>query len=162
MKNKGAAHPASASDIEKLVKEVEAFASRVKKYTVTLTADERRRLMRFRPGGEKLIGLVTELSQKHHASVPGACVDDMRTDLEAAQRLQPLADALRAIADRVEDTINESQAECWWTAMAFYTALARMAETDPQLDQDLGPATDFFTMGRRTRKTTPITDDDAA
>jgi hypothetical protein len=66
-----------------------------------------------------------------------------------AQRLAPLAPLLESLAQRVSDTILQAQSECWWAAMAFYSALARLSSVDPELEVALKPAVEFF--ARRSR-----------
>ncbi len=78
----------------------------------------------------------------------------MNADLQLAKRLQPLADAVSDLSLLLSDTMLEAHSEAWWSATAYYTALARMAPADPNLEAALKPAVDFFATGRRGAKTT--------
>ena len=90
------------------------------------------------------------LAARHEVSLPRISVDDMNGDLTLAQRLLPIAQALANVSRTVTDTILQAQSECWWAATAFYSALARLSDADPQLEGALKPVVDFFARRRRT------------
>jgi hypothetical protein len=73
----------------------------------------------------------------------------MKIDLLVAQRLRPLADAVKSVQQRLDDTVLEAQSECWWAATAFYTSLSRMMDADAKLEVALKPIIAFFAIGRR-------------
>jgi len=95
------------------------------------------------------VELVRDLSPGHQIALPRISVNDMTQDLVLAQRLAPLAALLETLSQKVTDTILQAQSECWWAAMAFYTALTRLTDTDPELEDALKPAVEF--MARRPR-----------
>ncbi len=154
MQDKVGQHVPSASQVEKLITELEKLASSTGKFTIALTTEERKHTLKFRPGGEKIVALLGQLVQKHGVSLPGVSVDGMNADLELATVLAPLDVAAAAFAQRVSDTRLEAESECWWAATAFYTALARTAESDPTLAAALKPVIEFFATGRRKKAAT--------
>jgi hypothetical protein len=95
------------------------------------------------------VELVRDLSPGHPIALPRISVNDMTQDLVLAQRLAPLAALLETLSQKVTDTILQAQSECWWAAMAFYTALTRLSDVDPELENALQPAVEF--MARRPR-----------
>jgi hypothetical protein len=72
--------------------------------------------------------------------------------LTLAQRLRPLAEASRQLSRRLDDTILNARSECWWSATALYTALARVATGNPELEAALAPVVDFFAIGKRKKQ----------
>jgi hypothetical protein len=140
----------STQEIERLVKDVENLAAKIPKFTLTLSAEERLRTTKMRASGDRLVGLVSDLANRHEVALPRISVEDMNDDLQLAQRLMPLAMALASVSQTISDTILQAQSECWWAATAFYTALTRLSDVDPQLESALKPAVEFFARRRRT------------
>jgi hypothetical protein len=140
----------SAEEIQELVKDIETFTVKIEKFTLMLSAEERQRTTKMRGRGERVVELVGGLAARHRVALPRISVDDMTQDLVLAQRLAPLARLLESLSQRVADTILEAQSECWWAAMAFYSALTRLSNADPELENALKPAVEFFARRPRT------------
>jgi hypothetical protein len=153
MKNRVGHVIPSTDDIQRLVKDVEAVGSKIEKYAVTLSAEERKHTTKMRVRGERIVELVGELATRHEVALPRISVDDMNDDLVLAQRIAPLAQALAKVSQKVADTILQAQSECWWAATAFYSALSRLSDADPELEGALKPAVEFF--ARRPRSEPP-------
>ena len=142
--------------VESLVEDVVAIQKRIEKFTVSLTREERVSSAKMRTGGEGVVGAVGQLAEEHEIALPQITVQGMTADLTLAQRLRPLAEAARQLSQRVDDTILTAQSECWWSATAFYTTLARVAAVSPTLQEALRPIVDFFAQGPR-KKAPPAT-----
>jgi hypothetical protein len=149
MKNRVGSVIPSAEEIQQLVKDIEAFAAKIEKFTLMLSTEERQRTTKMRVRGERVVELVGSLAAGRQIAMSSISVNEMNADLVLAQRLAPLAPLLDTLAQRVSDTILEAQSECWWAAMAFYAALTRLADVDPELEDALKPAVEFF--ARRPR-----------
>ena len=139
----------SEQEIQRLVKEVESLGEKIQKFTLRLSAEERQRTTKMRASGERIVELVGTLATRNEVSLPRISVEDMKNDLVLAQRLAPLAQALQNVSQTVSDTILQAQSECWWATTAFYSALARLSDVDPQLEGALKPAVEFFARRRR-------------
>jgi len=139
----------SAEEIQQLVKDIETFAAKIDKFTLMLSADDRQHTTKMRVRGERVVELVGSLAARHQVMLPRISVGDMNADLALAQRLAPLASQLETLSQKVSDTILQAQSECWWAAMAFYSALTRLSDVDPELEEALKPAVDF--LARRPR-----------
>jgi hypothetical protein len=98
----------------------------------------------MRARGERVVELVGTLAARHQVALPRISVIDMNADLALAQRLAPLAQLLETLSQKVADTILQAQSECWWAAMAFYSALTRLSDVDPELEDALKPAVEFL------------------
>jgi len=88
-----------------------------------------------------------EISQE--LKLPKISLQAMKDDLDLQAVLAPLLLELQSLTQRIEDTIVEAQAECWWATTAYYTALHRMSAADPELAESLKPAAEFFATGKR-------------
>lgn len=142
----------SEREVAKLVEDVHAIERRIERFTISLSRDQRIAVLKFRNGGEPIVQTVGELAERHELALPGISVDAMRADLLLAQRLAPLATAIEALAQRVDDTILEAKSESWWAATAIYTALSRLASASPAIETALQPVVAFFALGRRGAK----------
>lgn len=145
----------SQQEIDKLLREIDAITAKVEAYTVALTTEQRAATTKMRTGGESLAATIGHLATEHGLALPSISVEAMNADFLLAERLKPLAEAARALASRIDDTVLEAQSEGWWAATAFYTSLARISGTLPALQSALKPVVDFFAVGRRKPKATP-------
>lgn len=143
------------AEVAKLVRAIEAVAVKVERYTVKLTAQERKGLLKFRPGGEAIVELVARLAIKYKSNADDTPVDGMKADLELSQRLRPLTAAAELLARTLDDTELEAEGECWHAATANYTLLNLLARNNPTLASELEPARAFFATGPRRKKPGP-------
>nr|HEX4317154.1 hypothetical protein [Kofleriaceae bacterium] len=150
----GSKIPASAL-VSKLQKALEHAQSESLPFAVELTPDERKRALKWRPGGDVVVELVGRLVEAYGITLPGITVEDMNKDLELARSLVALGAAAERYAQLINDTILQAQAECWWAATAYYTTLSRLADANPSLQDALKPAVDFFAHGPRATKPAP-------
>src|SRR6185503_5579612 len=98
MKNRLGSVIPSDQEIARLVKDIESVGARVAKFTLTLSAEERRHTTKMRANGEQVVELVGDLAVEHEVSLPRIAVEDMSDDLTLAQRLAPLAQALDKVS----------------------------------------------------------------
>jgi hypothetical protein len=139
-------------EIEALVAQIQGIEAKLERYTVLLTAEQRKATTKMRSGGETIVPKVGVLATEHGVALPGVSVDGMLADLALAQRLAPLSAAIQGLQRRVDDTVLEAQSECWWAATALYSALARASGATPKLEASLRPIVEFFAVGRRVKK----------
>jgi hypothetical protein len=154
MQDKVGSKVPSEAEIAKLVDVLGDVRRKMDAWSVSLTDEERRRVLRFPGGGDAVIALMSRLARKHGVSLPGVDVDAMDADLLLLTRIAPLLEALDALGARASDTAREAGAEAWWSATAIYTALSRTADADPELQAEIKPATQFFARPRK-RQTPP-------
>lgn len=140
----------SDQEIQQLVKDIESLGAKIQKFTLRLSAEQRQRTTKMRVSGERIVEMVGALATRHEVSLPRISVQDMKNDLTLAQRLAPLAQALEIVSRTIGDTILQAQSECWWATTAFYSALARLSDIDPQLEGELKPVVEFFAKRRRS------------
>ncbi|WP_437765507.1 hypothetical protein WMF27_29575 [Sorangium sp. So ce281] len=151
MQNKVGNNVPSEKVIQGLVEELSSLEEKVKKFTVELTAEERKATTKMRTGGEPIARHVGELADANGVTLPKISVEGMKADLLLIERMKPLQAAVDDLAQRIADTILQAQSEAWWAATAYYTTLSRMAAADAKLERSLKPAVDFFAIGRRKK-----------
>jgi hypothetical protein len=142
----------SEPEVKKQVQQLQEIAKRSEGWAVKLYPERRRQLLKFRPGGERVVERVARLAQKYSVDSDDTPVEGMLADLMLAQRLQPLVDAARILSGRYADTVLEAQAECWHAATALYTLLKARARDNRELAAELDEVTKFFAIGRRRPK----------
>ena len=153
MENKVGDTVPSEDTINATNEELTKARQKLKPFLVSLSVEERRRALRFRPGGEAIVALMAKLARQTGVSLPGVSVEGMEGDLALSNGLSSVEENAQAFLDAVSDTRLQALSEAWWAATALYTSLSRVADSDPELARALKPATEFFAVGRRTPKT---------
>src|ERR1700722_3504272 len=95
-----------------------------------LTPAQKRHALKFRKGGDKIIGQLGNLAQQQQLESPALNATDMVATLGKAQALQPLSDRVAAFAKHVDDVIFKSQSDSLAMAQQIYALLQRRALTD--------------------------------
>ena len=109
-----------------------------------LTPAQKRHALKFRKGGDKIIGQLGNLAQQEQLESPALNVDDMMATLGKAQALQPLSDRVAAFAKHVTDVVFKAESDSLAMAQQFYALLQRRALTDNELATSLAPVVTFF------------------
>ncbi len=110
----------------------------------TLTPAQKRHALKFRKGGDKIIGQIGNLAQQQQLDSPGLNVADMLATLGKAQALQPLFDRVAAFAKHVDDVVFKAGSDSLSMAQQFYALLQRRALTDGELATAMAPVVVFF------------------
>ena len=152
MENKVGDTVPSEDTINATNEELTKARQKLKPFLVSLSVEERRRALRFRPGGEAIVALMAKLARQTGVSLPGVSVEGMEGDLALSKTLSSVEENAQVLLDAVSDTRLQALSEAWWAATALYTSLSRVADSDPELARALKPATEFFAVGRRTPK----------
>jgi len=139
----------SEEKIQQLIDALVNVHELLAEFSTDLKDEERRRLVRWRPGGEEMLNLMAALARKYKLALPGVEVAGMEADLLLSKRVARLEMTADTLSRRIEDTRLCALSEGWWAATAIYTALCRTAESNVTLAQELKPAIEFFALGRR-------------
>lgn len=143
-------------DIERLVADLRAIRGRIAQFGVTLTKSERRRAIKFRPGGEEIVERLANIAQTFGlTTLPSTTTAEMLENLSLARRLRPLQQELERLERTVADTLLQAQSDCWGGAMTFYTTLARSARDNAELAKAMESLFQFFAIGKRSTRNPP-------
>jgi hypothetical protein len=134
----------SASQIEKALAELDVLASILGLHAVPLSIEERRHLLKMRPGGAAHVPVVLGLAERYGLVIPGVSTAEGKADLDVAAKLRPLADRLTAMAQLVEDTILQAQQRAWQSTTTAYTMLTRLVGRFPALQSELDAMASFM------------------
>src|SRR5438067_1259014 len=70
----------SEAEVKKAADAVEALTKQSSKYTVHLTADQRKAALKGRPGGNEIADKIGGLAGKYHVVIPNMTLADMQAD----------------------------------------------------------------------------------
>ena len=111
---------------------------------LALTAKERRRAVRLRKGGEKVIPTITALSEQFGISVASHPTSAITANVNKANSLVAVHKQLVTATKQVEDAIFKAQSDSWDGATVHYTVLKRLARSNGDLATALTPVKEFF------------------
>jgi hypothetical protein len=125
-------------------------------FGVRLTLDERKRTLKFRPGGERIVELMVAIATRYGVKLPGVSVEGLAADHALSKGLEPVRDAAESVYQLLDDTVLEAQSESWFSTTAFYSALSRMVDAFPDIKGAIDEAAIFFARKRsRTAEVKP-------
>ena len=153
MENKVGSIIPSEDQIKSWQDRIRQLEAEIEPYTIKLSADDAKHLLRFRPGGEVIVALVADLAAKYNVALPDMPVEGMRADLTLAQRLAPLASSVGLLSERLANTLGQARSETWQAATGNYSVLVRVSVANPSLEKELSPARAFF--ARRSKPQEP-------
>lgn len=157
MENKVGDKVPSPKVVAEIVDEIKSVNAKLKKFGVTLSVDERKRLLHARREADPMVKRVHELSLKYGVNLPGIPVQGMVSDMTLRDRLLPIVDLLRAALALADDTEGQAESEMWEAFLAHYGVLSSMADKLPELATELAPVVAFMANGKR-RKEAPAAD----
>jgi len=129
-----------ASKAKSLIAEISAMAGPA----LALTGKDRRRAVRLRKGGEKVIPTLTALSEQFGIDLPSHPTSAITANVNKANSLVAVHKQLVTATKQVADAIFKAQSESWDGATVHYTVLKRLAKSDGDLATALAPVKQFF------------------
>jgi len=136
------------------VAEIRRLREEMAPYGVGLTPEDRKHTLKFRAGGEPIVQKISRAVRAHEMSLPGITPDGMDADLLLIQRMKPVRDAAEGLFQFADDTILEAGSECWYAATAYYTGLARVVSTFPDIKNVVEEIGSFFARRRKRQPST--------
>jgi len=141
----GKASKSSTSTVDaNAVKSLLASITAVAGPPLALTAKDRKRAVRLRKGGEKVIPTITALSEQFGVSVPSYPTSAITANVTQASKLVAVHKQLVTATKQVADAIFQAQSKGWEGATVHYSMLRRLSRTDGDLATALAPVTEFF------------------
>jgi hypothetical protein len=111
---------------------------------LALTAKQRQRAVRLRKGGEKVIPIITALSEQFGLDLPSHPTAAIKANVSKANELVAIHKQLVTATKQVSDAIFKAQSEGWDGATVHYTVLKRLAKSNGDLAEALTPVKEFF------------------
>ncbi len=109
-----------------------------------LTAKDRKRAVRLRKGGEKVIPTITALSEQYGISVPSYPTAAITANVTQATSLVALHKQLVTATQQVSDAMFQADSKSWEGATVHYSVLKRLAKTNGTLATALAPVSEFW------------------
>jgi hypothetical protein len=110
----------------------------------SLTSKDRKRSVRLRKGGEKVVPTLLALSDRIGLSVPSYPTAAIQANLDKVKALSPVHEGVTSAQKHLSDAIFQAQSEIWEGATVHYTMLKRLAKTDGDVANTLAPVAEFF------------------
>lgn len=155
MDNRVGDHLPAEAEISKAIKQLDDIKSKLAAYCVTLTPDERRSRLKFRPGGEAVVNKVAKLAKKYEVDNDDTPVAGMLDDMTLAARIASLASDASTVAQMLDDTLLQAQSEAWQAATSLYSQLRERARNNATLHAEMEELVAFFATGKRAKKAAP-------
>ncbi len=111
---------------------------------LALTSKDRRRSLKLRKGGEKVVPTLLALSDRIGLSVPAYPTSAIQAHLDKLKALSPVHEGVVSAEKQLADAIFESQSKVWEGAVVHYSVLKRLGQSDGDIANALAPVTEFF------------------
>jgi hypothetical protein len=112
--------------------------------TRVITSDDKKRSVRLRNGGERVVRAIFEIVKQHGLDSEKLHSDEMLAHLQRYESLAPVETVLTPLATRAADVRFLAASDAWTMALAFYSVLARLALTDHAIAASIAPLEEFF------------------
>lgn len=155
VENRVGSNVPTADVLAKYLKQLTDIAAEMRKFSIVLTTDERRSMLRARKGSEVMMERVVEIAKKHGMSVPGVSLEELSKDIVLMKALRPFEDALAAMHQLAADTVAQSETEAWQACLAYYAVLSSAAPRHAALADELAPIKEFMSHKRKAKAQDP-------
>ena len=155
MENRVGDNTPSATKFAELAKKLSDVISELEKFCITLSKDERRRLLRSRRDAEPMLERVAELATRHKITVPGVELSSMQNDVRLGAALLPLEAQLERALQLVQDTAAQADTEAWQAFLAYYGVLSSLADRNPDIEGGLGNVVAYMRARRKSAAKEP-------
>ena len=142
--------------VDALNKSLDAAESQLGPDAPALTSDAKRRIVRTRKGGERVLQQIAELVKAHGLDSPSLSSTEMIAQLERSTTFASALARLQKLEKRVSDEQFVAQGDAWTMGLQFYALLQRRALADGTLAASLGPITSFFNYRHDSTKPTKL------
>jgi hypothetical protein len=142
--------------VDQLNKSLDAAETQLGTEAPSLTADAKRRIVRTRKGGERVLQQIAELVKAHNLDSSSLSSTQMMAQLERSTTFASALARLQKLEKRVSDEQFVAQGDAWTMGLQFYALLQRRAVADGTLASSLAPITSFFNYRHDTTKPTKL------
>jgi hypothetical protein len=126
------------------VQQLDEMAAQFGPGATPLTIDERRRLLKIRPGGEAHATTVMGLADRYGLAIPGVTSADVAANVKVAQDFAPFIERLQSMLGLASDVSLTAQSRVWSSATKAYATLTRLVPDYPSLQKELTPMASFL------------------
>ncbi len=113
---------------------------------VPLTINDRRRLLKLRPGGEAHAEPVMAVAKQYGLVLPGVDPAEVDADLALLKQLAPIVQRFDAVRALVGDVVAQAESRVWKATTNAYSTLIRYVPEYPGLQLELAPIASFLAI----------------
>jgi hypothetical protein len=139
----------TATQIDACMKLVEEAVKYFDRGIPAMTAEDRRRTIKVRKGGEKFIPKLARAAVASGVTPSGYSIDEMTASAALVQKLEPLEEKLSTLLKLVQDARIRASGATWMTATLVYSMLKPVAARDGKVATAIAPVKAFFATGKR-------------
>ncbi len=111
---------------------------------LALTSKDRRRSLKLRKGGEKVVPTLLALSDRIGLNIPSHPTSAIQANLDKVKTLSPVHESVVSAEKHLGDAIFQAQSKIWEGATVHYSVLKRLGKSDGDIANALAPVTEFF------------------
>ena len=141
----------SEKEVATILADIASIKTRLAKWGVHLSAEERLGATKLRAGAEELAPKLVSIAQSNKVEIRNVPLAGMTDDLALAKAMQPIELAIDELRQIAADTRLEASSEAAQAFYAYYSRLAKMAEMDPELETQMAPLVAVMATGRRKK-----------
>jgi len=137
------------ADIQTCLDHVQAIATVLAPYAITLTTEQRRAQTKYRKEGDSVIPTLARLATTAGLASVALDVNTMQQQVELANVLLPLHTSVKTLSDTIGDTVLSAHGEAWSTATTLHGALVRVSKRNLGLRRDMEVVASAFTRRKK-------------
>jgi len=162
MENRVGKNVPTDTEFAALEKRLEDLLSDLRKFTITLTKEERTSRIRPYKGFEEMAKLISDLSTRYGVTLADAPLTELATDLNLSTRTARLETLAAAVQQALSDTSRQATHEYAQAAFLHYGVLSSLAPHKPELAAALRPVKAFLSPPKKVAATPPTPDEPPA
>jgi hypothetical protein len=133
-------------EITAMIAQLDAMAPRFGAGATPLTIEERRKLLKIRPGGETLASGMMQIADRYGLAIPGVSSADVEANIELAKNMGLLMARFHTVLGLASDTQAKAQSRVWSSATKAYSTMTRLVPEYPSLQRELTPMASFLAI----------------
>jgi hypothetical protein len=136
----------AAIDFDTIVAQLDAILAALGDGAISLTIDDRRRLLKMRPGGEEYTEAVIKAAARYGVVLPGIDHAAVTRAMGLLEKLGPVAARVTILNGLIRDLTLRGESIVWKATMSAYSMLVRYVQEFPDLQRELGPIASFLAV----------------
>jgi hypothetical protein len=125
--------------VKLMAKVSEPFAS-VRRLTMT----ERKRVLKFRKGGQQVVATLLSVCSQYGLEAPGAPMGDLAEMVDHAERIAQLLRAVEVLRATLKDELSSVRGTSWAGLTTTYAMLKQASRTEPNIATEIAKVESFF------------------
>lgn len=134
-------------EFREMSEQLRSLINKIRTFGVALTKAQRKALNNPRRGSEEMVHLVLDLAEQEGVKVKNVTRQGILDDLRLAKAALNLFNLFTVGQQLAKDTLRQAKSEYWEGTLAIYRVLQALAESNPDLAQQIDPMVQFMALG---------------